>query len=132
MNAKYKCDLTLMGKRIASARKHLGLTQEQLSNKLGIGVKHLSEIERGLSGIAVGTLAALVKTLNISADYILFGEDATYNPLNEKLAKLQPYQRMYLNEMIDVFVGCCLDEKCYMIKELVSNSEGKSDNKSQI
>ena len=131
MNAKYKCDLTLMGKRIASARKLSGMTQEQLANKLGIGVKHLSEIERGLSGIAVGTLTTLVKTLNVSSDYILFGEDANYNPLNSKLEKLQPYQRMYLEEMIDVFIGCCLDEKCYNVKECTSDDKDNADSKPQ-
>lgn len=120
MSVKYKYDLTLLGKHIAKARKQSGMTQEQLASRLGIGVKHLSGIERGLSGIAVGTLAALVKILNVSSDYILFGEDADYSPIKSKLAKLQPYQRMYLEEMINVFVDCCLDEKCYSVKEFAS------------
>ena len=111
MNAKYKCDLKLLGKRIASARKNLGLTQEKVAGKLGIGVKHLSEIERGISGISVGTLAELVRLLNVSSDYILFGKDSAYSPLTEKMSKLEPYQQMYLYEIIDAFVDCCLNKE---------------------
>lgn len=117
MNTKYKYDFIFMGKRIASARKLNEMTQEKLAHRLGIGVKHLSEIERGVSGVAIGTLIELVKILNISSDYLLFGEDITNSPLNVKLQEISPYQKQYLEEMIDTFINCCMDERCFPKQE---------------
>ena len=35
MNMKYKSDYILIEKRIANARKHVGMTQEQLAMRIG-------------------------------------------------------------------------------------------------
>ena len=113
MNNKYKYDFTLVGRRIATARKLVGMTQDQVARHLKIGVNHLSEIERGVGGISIGTLIELVKILNVSADYILFGEDLENTPLNTMSQALSPYQKLYLEEMINSFIACCLDEKCF-------------------
>lgn len=113
MNNKYKYDFTLVGKRIAKARKMVGMTQEQLAHRIGFGVKHLSEVERGVSGIAIGTLMELVKILEVSSDYILFGENFTASPLNIKIQQMTPHQKSYLEEMMDTFIDCCLDKKCF-------------------
>lgn len=116
MNNKYKYDFTLVGKRIAEARKFSGMTQEQLAHRIGFGVKHISEIERGACGIAIGTLMELVTILNVSSDYILFGEEMQNSPLNAKLQKILPHQKRYLEEVIDTFINCCLDERCFPVK----------------
>lgn len=113
MNTKYKSDFTLIGKRIANARKLSGMTQEQLAHSIGFGVNHLSEIERGISGISVGKLMGLVKILNVSADYILFGKDTTDSPLNIRLKQILPAQKQYMEEMLNLFINCCLDKNCF-------------------
>lgn len=117
MNNKYRYDFALAGKRIATARKLTGMTQEQVARRLKVGVNHLSQIERGTGGIAIGTLIELVKILNVSADYILFGEDLENTPLNIKIHGILPQQKLYLEEMINNFIDCCLDEKCFPIRE---------------
>lgn len=114
MNNKYKYDFVLVGKRIATARRLAGMTQEQVARRLGVGVNHLSEIERGVGGIAIGTLMELVKILNVSADYILFGEDISSSPLSVRIQKILPHQKMYLEELINTFINCCLDEQCFL------------------
>ena len=122
MNNKYKYDFVLAGKRIATARKLKGMTQEQVANRLKIGVNHLSGIERGSRGIAIGTLIELVKILDVSADYILFGENLKNSPLNVKTKEILPQQKIYLEEMINNFIDCCLDERCFPKRENLSDN----------
>ena len=109
MNAKFKSDATLIGKRIAMARKSANLTQEKLANNVGIVTKHLSEIERGISGVAIGTLIEIAKCLNVSTDYILLGNESTNSPISKQMQKITPCQKQYLEEIIQTFIKCCLE-----------------------
>ena len=113
VNNKYKYDFQVVGRRLAAARKQVGMTQEQVASKLQIGVNHLSGIERGSRGVAIGTLVELVKLLDVSADYILFGTEMEKSPLNTRIQKISPQQKMYLEEMMNDFIDCCLDERCF-------------------
>ena len=63
-----------MGKRISGQRKLLGLTQEEIAEKLDVSVQFISYIERGQKGISLENLIKLSKELNISCDYILMGK----------------------------------------------------------
>lgn len=63
-----------MGQRIRRQRELLGYTREQLAEKLDVSTKFCSDIELGVKGISIQTLSKLTELLNLSADYILFGE----------------------------------------------------------
>ncbi len=63
-----------MGIRIRKQRELLGYTREQLAEKLDVSTKFCSDIELGVKGVSIQTLAKLTELLNLSADYILFGE----------------------------------------------------------
>ena len=63
-----------MGLRIRKQREISGYTREQLAEKLEVSVKFCSDIELGIRGISIQTLAKLSDILGLSADYILFGE----------------------------------------------------------
>ncbi|MCM1230859.1 MAG: helix-turn-helix transcriptional regulator [Ruminococcus flavefaciens] len=65
-----------MGRRIRRQREALGYTREQLAEKLDVSTKFCSDIELGVKGVSIQTLAKLTDLLNLSADYILFGEYA--------------------------------------------------------
>lgn len=109
MNSKYKCDFTIIGKRIGNARKLKRMTQDQLAKRIGIGVKHLSEIERGVSGVAVGTLIEIATVLDVSTDYLLLGKEPQNSSVSTLLAKLDSRQRYYLEQVINNFVRCCVE-----------------------
>jgi transcriptional regulator with XRE-family HTH domain len=62
------------GARIRGQRERLHLTREKLSEKAGLSVQFIADIEYGRKGFTVGTLKKLCGTLGVSADYIVFGE----------------------------------------------------------
>ncbi len=65
-----------LGVRLQTARERVGYTQEQLSELIGVTPNHLSAIERGASGISLEALQKICPVLGVSADFILFGEQA--------------------------------------------------------
>lgn len=72
-------DLKESGKRIRNLRKQHGLTQEQLSEQLGIALNTVSRIEIGYRGISVDLAIELAVRFNTTLDYIFLGrEPAVY------------------------------------------------------
>ena len=60
-----KTNKTLLGARIKELRKAKGLSQDQLSETIGIDPKHLSRIEVGKSYPYMETLESIAKSLNV-------------------------------------------------------------------
>ena len=58
------------GSRIKTQRKILGLTQEEVSEKIGITPSFFSQIESGTRKAGIKTFVSISKTLGISLDYI--------------------------------------------------------------
>ena len=69
----------LLGKHIRNQRKEKKYTLEQLAEKLDVSTKFCSDIELGVKGVSIQTLAKLSDLLNLPTDYILFGESETGN-----------------------------------------------------
>lgn len=61
----------MIGKRISNARKAIGLTQAELSEKVGISEKYLSRMENGKQVPSVVVVAKICEALCISADTLL-------------------------------------------------------------
>lgn len=61
------------GTHIADRRKELGLTQDELAHRIGIGRQALSAIENG-GAFKAQTLERLVSALDVSERYIMRGE----------------------------------------------------------
>lgn len=98
-------DYAPVGERVKNARVMRELTQEQVANKLGVSSQHISEIERGLSGLSIPSLMEICRILDIDADYILFGTVTrdNHNPLNEILVKMTPEQSSHAEEIIKAY-----------------------------
>lgn len=71
-----------IGANIQRAREKVGLTQDKLSELIGVTPNHISAIERGVYGISLENLQKICLLLNVSADYIIFGDA----PSNEEMA----------------------------------------------
>ena len=62
-----------LGKRIVENRKRLGLTQEQLAERLGVTPQAISKWENGTSDPNTSNLFALAKLYSISVEELLRG-----------------------------------------------------------
>lgn len=83
-----------IGQRIKEQREAAGLTQEAFSEMIGLGVKHVSAMERGAVGVSLTTLKKVCTVLSISSDAILFGavEKNDVDALTDRLKRLTPKQ----------------------------------------
>ncbi len=69
MNIDYK----LIGKRIQSIRKRRRLTQEQLSEQLGVTVGYISQVERGVTRPNLEMLAGISERLQCELTHLITG-----------------------------------------------------------
>ncbi len=83
-----------IGTNIKQAREQRGMTQERLSEMMGIGVKSLSAIERGVVGISLTQLKNVCTILGVSSDRLIFGpsQNGNVNDLTKRLERLTPAQ----------------------------------------
>lgn len=64
-----------IGKRIALLRKENGMRQEDLAEKLDISIKHMGEVERGLTCLSIKKLISLCEILSTDMNYLILGID---------------------------------------------------------
>lgn len=71
-----------IGARIKLARHREYITQEVLAESIGVTPQYLSDLECGKVGTSIYTLRKLCKSLHVSSDYLLFGDDGKEEELN--------------------------------------------------
>ena len=67
-------DLKSIGLRIKNHRRLNKLTQENLAELVEVSPHYIYEIEKGMKMISLPTLEKLSTHLNVSSDYLLFGD----------------------------------------------------------
>ena len=97
-----------IGANIRTARMRADLTQEEMSEKIGVTPQYLSDLERGLVGTSIPTLIMICNSLNVSSDFILFGNssehDSTNSTLIERIQRLPKYKADLVKENLDLFL----------------------------
>ena len=68
-----------MNERVKLIRKQLGMTQEQLAQRLGIGKAALSMIETGKARLSNRNRNILVQELNVNPEWLEAGEGEMFN-----------------------------------------------------
>ena len=68
-----------MGDRVKLIRKALGMTQDQLSQRLGIGKTALSMIETGKTRLSTRNRNILIQELNVNPDWLEKGKGEMFN-----------------------------------------------------
>ena len=68
-----------MGERLKLIRKSLGLTQEQLAQRLGVGKTALSMIETGKARLSSRNRNILIQELNVNPDWLEGGKGEMFN-----------------------------------------------------
>lgn len=72
-----------IGRRIKEKRIQKGLTQEKLSEIIGVGPSHMSHIESGSTVPSFEVFIAIVNALNCSSDELLCREIRTAKDLRD-------------------------------------------------
>ncbi|MBQ9968081.1 MAG: helix-turn-helix transcriptional regulator [Oscillospiraceae bacterium] len=97
-------DYKLIGKRIAGRRKQLGLKQNAVEEKAGIGYKYLSSIERGFSIPSTEVIMRLAVALDTTPDEFLVGsaryEDEQWRSVAEQLRGMNEKQLIFANKFL--------------------------------
>ena len=84
-------DYRQLGIRVKTAREAKNLTQEQLSEKLGLSNNFISNIERGRSKPSLETLVKICTALDTTPDFLLLDSVFTYSSqeyIKDDIAKL--------------------------------------------
>lgn len=98
-------DLKAIGRRIATVRREMNLSQKDLAAKINISNNHLSNIETGKSAPGFATFLDICTILNADVTYIIGGDiypssdDATINRFKRK----SPEDKMTIGRIIDIF-----------------------------
>ncbi len=107
-------DRIAVGERIRKKRVQLGMSQDELAEKIDRAPKYCSDIERGICGMSIETMISLSYNLDISLDYIIFGsltEDEIARQNDDQLAllhilsKCNDRQRLYAIKLLKLFLA---------------------------
>lgn len=63
-----------MGQKLRRKRCDLGISQEEVGLRAGVDGSQISRLERGCANVRLSKFAAVVTTLELSADYLLWEE----------------------------------------------------------
>lgn len=107
----------LFGRNVKKYRKAAGLTQEQLSEKLGVSQKHLSIIETGTQFASASLIGRISEELNVSPGDLFGG--SSDNIIEEIKKSHAMIMTMLMNEINSKSAG--LSIKLDELKEMLGN-----------
>lgn len=95
-----------LGLRVRRRREELGFTREQLAEMCDLSTNFLAEIELGKKNMSTKSLYKVARALNLSADYIVFGEQAGADrtKFEEMLAELSKEDRDLAEDILKSFI----------------------------
>ena len=104
--------------RIREARNAVGMTQEQLANKLGIATSTLNGYEKGYREPNISVISKILAILNIDANYLYQDEmedlhisdfiiNSNEQSLIKKYRSLDGYGRKAINNLLEVEYERC-------------------------
>ena len=102
-----KDNLTILGERLRAARNKANLTQEQISDRSHVSIKHIAGIEKGQKNPSFEILQALAEALDLSLDNLieknLSAEEQGLNQLKAYYHSCPPEMRETLLNTIQAF-----------------------------
>jgi transcriptional regulator with XRE-family HTH domain len=110
MNRKREAyDRLAVGDRIRKKRVQLGFSQDEVAERIDRAPKYCSDIERGTCGMSTETMLAISKCLDMSLDYMMFGEQT------DEEAKRQENDEL---AVIHILSRCSKQQRDYAIRLL--------------
>lgn len=100
--------------KLAKLRKRRGLTQQELAQKIGVGIAQMRRYEKGSSSPTLEVIKNIAKTLSISSDELIFDEDEPGIPRKvtdrklleqfEMISKLSPHDKDALETVLESMI----------------------------
>jgi transcriptional regulator with XRE-family HTH domain len=102
-------NLKAIGQRIKQAREIIGLTQEQLAEKVNLSTSHMSVIERGVKPPKLETFVEIVNVLKVDANSILadvlsVSNEIVSSQLSIRLSALSATQQKKILRIMDTLI----------------------------
>lgn len=98
----------LVGSRVRLVRQERHLTLEQLAETAETSIQFLSQVEKGEQTMTMIKFGKLAKALQVSSDYLLFGQDRLGERAGlaaEFLSGMNPIEQDMLARMVINFQG---------------------------
>lgn len=121
----------MIGKRISTARKAMGLTQLELSEMIGISEKHLSRIECGKQLPSIVIVARICESLCVSADKLLLINQSTAlnNSIHNEIAEFSICEQKRIIDNLQIKgtydYGCAFYHCLLFLESLTDERERK-------
>lgn len=109
MKNKHEMELKSLGVRIQQYRKALGLTQEDIADRMGCSLTYISKLENGKASCNLERLFELSNLLKCDAADLLLGINMGSNQyldpeLGQMIAQLTPNDKELLCAMMEVMI----------------------------
>lgn len=75
MEHRYKLDNQNIAKRVKSARKLMGITQEELAERVYLSTNAIAKLESNIMAPSLQTLVNIANVLNVDINYLLLNDD---------------------------------------------------------
>ena len=105
-------DYYKIGQRIRKFRKANNLSQEQLAEKIGISVTHLSHIETGNTKLSLQVLVNIADCLSVQTDELLYDTNI---------------KNSYLKEEILDTISNCSTQDFYILRDIIKAAKYSLD-----
>lgn len=98
-----------IGKRFKECREKMGLTQEQLAEKLDVSPVYISTVERGITFPRPERFILILNTLHAPADAIFcdvldYSFDYKSSQLSKDLSSLPPDDQRRITKMVELMI----------------------------
>lgn len=92
------------GERIRLRRIQLGMTQEELAERMGYKTKSsINKIEKGVSDVPQSTVVKFADVMNTTPSYLMGWDtiiDTEYGELLIEMKKLSPHDLQFVKDMV--------------------------------
>ena len=92
-------DYVDMGKRVRKQRQLIGLTQQELAERIGVSTSFVGHVERGTRKASLETLVSISNAMELSMDYMLAGS-LNNGGMGPMPPQLNQNQRMAMQEIL--------------------------------
>lgn len=93
-----------IGKRIKEQRKCHNISQQEMANYLNFSYQHISNVERGITGISLELLVRISNLLQVSVDYLL--QDSLIQPYQYEdlslISNVETYLKQQQTELFEL------------------------------